>query len=117
MSNTARAQVVALEKKCVDLENLLSSKDKTLDFAEEKLRSAEENVALVVEKKDKQSSDLMSFQQANEDLKVQLRDLDKGLKEAELKGQAAESRVAYLESGVYTAGSCGHILGFFCIRR
>lgn len=59
-----------LEKKCVELENMVYAKDKALDSVEEKLRSAEENVALVVAEKDKQSLDLSSFQRANEDLKI-----------------------------------------------
>lgn len=80
-----------MEKKCVDLEGQLSTKDKALNSVEEKLRSTEENVALVVVEKDKQTSDLMSFQRANEDLKVQLRDLDKRLKEAESKSQSADA--------------------------
>lgn len=91
-----------MEMKCVDLESQLSVEDKALDSAEERLLSAEENVALVIAEKDNQSFDLMSFQRVNEDLKVQLRDLNRYLKEAELKSQVAEARVAYLESDEYT---------------
>lgn len=91
-----------LEKKCVDLENQLSTKDKALDSVEEKLCSTEENMALVVAEKDKQSSDLMSFQRENEHLKVQLRDLDKLLKEVESKSWAAKAEVVYMKLGAYT---------------
>lgn len=46
---------MSMEKKYADMEEQLSAKGKTLDSVEERLRSAEENVALVVAEKDKQS--------------------------------------------------------------
>lgn len=72
MANTSRSMQINLEKKCADLEGQLSWKDNALDSAAEKLRTAEENMALVVAEKDKQSADLTSFKKANEDLKAQL---------------------------------------------
>lgn len=62
----------------------------------------EETVSLVMAEKDKQSIDLLSFQGANENLKVQLRDLDKRLKESETKYKEAEKKVIYCEFGEYT---------------
>lgn len=50
---------------------------KSLDSAEERLMSPEENMGLVIHEKEKQSSELVSFKNANEDLKIQLWDLDK----------------------------------------
>lgn len=69
-ANTSRIRQATLEKKCSELEGQLSAKRKALDFAEERLHSVKENVALVVAEKDKQSSDMMCFQRANEDLKA-----------------------------------------------
>lgn len=52
---------INVEKKYGDLEGQWSWKDKALDFAAEKLWTAEENMPLVVAEKDKQSSYLTSF--------------------------------------------------------
>lgn len=68
-ANTSKTMQIGLEKKCVELESQLSWKSRSLDSTEEKLRASEENVALVMAKKDKQSAELMSFQCANENLK------------------------------------------------
>lgn len=46
---------------------------------------------------------MTSFQNANEDLKVQLRNLDRKLKEAEVKCRDVDNKVAYYESAKYTA--------------
>lgn len=70
LENTYQTMQLNLEKKCAYLEGQLSTKDNALDSAEDKLQTAKENVASVFAKKDKQSSDPMSFQNANEDLKV-----------------------------------------------
>lgn len=51
-ANTSKVMQINLEKKCADLEGQLSWKNKTLDSAAEKLRTAKENVALVVAEKD-----------------------------------------------------------------
>lgn len=45
---------------------------------------------------------MMSYQKANEDLKVQLRDFDRRLKEVESRCRASDSKVAYYESMEYT---------------
>lgn len=80
----------------------MSWKDKALDSTAEKLCIAEESVALVVPEKDKQSADLTSFQKANEDLKVKLRDIDRKLKESESWCKVVENKVFYYESTEYT---------------
>lgn len=66
----------------------MSWKDKALDLVAEK---------------DKQSTDLHSFQRANEDLKAQLRDFDERVKESESRCLVAEKKVSYYESTEYTA--------------
>lgn len=81
----------------------LSIKNKALNSIEEKFQIAKENVALVVAKKDKQSSDLMSFQKVNEDIKAQLHNFDRRLKDAELRCVASDSKVVYYEFADYTA--------------
>lgn len=53
LANTSQTMQLNLKKKCVDLEGQLSSKNKAFDSTEEKLLTAEENVALVVAEKDK----------------------------------------------------------------
>lgn len=68
---------ISLENKCADLKSQLSMKSKFLDFVEEKLKSSEENMTLVIHEKEKQSLELISFKNANEDLKTQLWDLNK----------------------------------------
>lgn len=70
---------ISLEKKCGDLESQLSWKNEALDLVKERHLSSEENMALVMTEKDKQSTDLLSFQSANEDLNAQLRDLNRRL--------------------------------------
>lgn len=70
---------ISLEKKCGDLESQLSWKNEALDLVEERHLSSEKNMALVMTEKDKQSTDLLSFQSANEDLNAQLRDLNRRL--------------------------------------
>lgn len=52
--------------------------------------------------KDKQSVDLLSIQGTNKNLKVQLRDLDKRLKESETKYREAKKKVVYYEFSEYT---------------
>lgn len=46
-------------------------------------------MALVIDQKDKQSEELTSYKSANEDLKIQLWNLDKKLKESEVKYRVA----------------------------
>lgn len=101
--NTSKTMQMNLEKKCIDLEGQLSWKNKALDSATDKLSSAKENVAMVIAEKDKQSTDLISFQQVNEDLKAQLRDFNQKLKDLESQCRAAEAKVAHYESAEYTA--------------
>lgn len=72
MANTSKTMQISLENKCADLENQFSMKSKSLDFAEEKLKSSEDHMTLVIHEKEKQSSELISFKNANEDLKAQL---------------------------------------------
>lgn len=102
-ANTSKMMKITLEKKCANLEGQLSWKNKALDFAADKLYSDKENVAPVVAEKDMQSADLMSFQQAKEDLKAQLRDFDWKLKELKSKWRATEAKVSHYESAEYTA--------------
>lgn len=78
-ANTSMTMQISLEKKCGDLESQLSWKNEALDLVEERHLSSEENMALVMTEKDKQSTDLLSFQSANEDLNAQLRDLNRRL--------------------------------------
>lgn len=59
-ANTSKTMHISLERKCTDLESQLSAKQKSLDFAEEKLKDLEENMALVIYEKEKQSSKLIS---------------------------------------------------------
>lgn len=103
LANTLKTMQVSLEKKCADLESRLSAKSKSLDTIEEKLRSSEENMTLIIDKKDKQYEELTSYKSANEDLKVQLLDLDKKLKESEAKYRVVVDRINYYESVEYTA--------------
>lgn len=103
LANTLKTMQVSLEKKCADLESRLSAKSKSLDTIEEKLRSSEENMTLIIDKKDKQYEELTSYKSANEDLKVQLLDLDKKLKESEAKYRVVVDRINYYESAEYTA--------------
>lgn len=109
-ANTSKKIQISLEKKCADLESQLSMKSKSLDSAEERLMSSEENMGLVIHEKEKQSSELVSFKNANEDLKIQLWDLDKKLKETEAKCRAAVEKVDYYESVEYTA----KVIDIFC---
>lgn len=51
-ANTSRTMQLSLERKCADLEGQLSWKNKALDSTAKKLRTTEENVALVVVEKD-----------------------------------------------------------------
>lgn len=60
-------------------------------------------MALVIDQKDKQSEELTSYKSANEDLKIQLWNLDKKLKESEAKYRVATDWVNYYESAEYTA--------------
>lgn len=75
----------------------------SLDFAGEKLNSSEEKMALVIHEKEKQSEELTSFKSANDDLKVKLWDLDKMLKESEVKYRVVAERVSNYELAKYTA--------------
>lgn len=50
-ANTSKTMQICLEKKYANLENLLSSKLRSLDLSEAKIKSAEENLALVIEQK------------------------------------------------------------------
>lgn len=103
-ANTAKTMVVSLEKKCADLEGTLSSKCSDLETSESKLKSTEENLALVIEQKDKQSDELDLYKRANEDLKAQLCEQSKKLKETEAKCRTQTERIKFLESLEYTAG-------------
>lgn len=60
-------------------------------------------MGLVIHEKEKHSSELISFKNANEDLKIQLWDFDKKLKETEAKCRAVVEKVDYYESVEYTA--------------
>lgn len=60
-ANTSKTMQISLKKKCTDLEGQLSLKNKALDSAEGTLCSLEENMALVMAEKDKQSANLLSF--------------------------------------------------------
>lgn len=105
-ANTSKTMHISLERKCTDLESQLSVKQKSLDFAEEKLKDIEENMALVIYEKEKPSSKLISFRNANEDLKAQLRSFEKKLKETEkdlvVKYKVAADEVEYYKSSGYT---------------
>lgn len=94
---------ISLENKCVDLYGQRFAKLKFLDFADDKLKYPEENMALVIHEKEKHSEELIYFKSANEDLKVQLLELDKKFKESEAKYKATAERVSYYESVKYTA--------------
>lgn len=61
MANTSKIMQIGLEKKCTELESQLLWKSRSLDCTKEKLRASEENVTLVMAKKEKQSTELMSF--------------------------------------------------------
>lgn len=74
-----------------------------MDFTKEKLKSSEENMTLVIHEKEKQTSEFTSFKNANEDLKVQLHDLDRKLKETETKCRANVDKVNDYESAECTA--------------
>lgn len=84
-----------------ELEGALSSK--CAEF-EAKLKSAEENLAAVIEQKDEQSDRLNVCQKSNEELESQLREQSKCLEEAEAKCRSQEERIKFLESGDFTAG-------------
>lgn len=101
-TNTSRTMQINLEKKCADLEGQSSWKNKTLDSTAKKLQTAKENITLVAEM-DRQSACLTSFQRANEDLKVQLQNIDRRMKESESRSRVAEEKVGYYESVEYTA--------------
>lgn len=58
---------------------------------------------LVVAEKDLHSADLMSFQNANENLKARLWDFDRKLKEYESKCKAVEAKVSHYEFAEYIA--------------
>lgn len=102
-ANISRTVQLSLERKCTTFESHLSNKSKALDLAEEKLKCMEKNMALVIDHKDKQSEELTSYKGVDEDLKSQLRDLDKKLKELEAKYRTAVERINYYESSEYTA--------------
>lgn len=102
-ANASRTIQINLEKQYINLEGQLSWKNKALDSATDKLQTAEENVALVIAEKDRQSANLISFQKANEDLKAQLWDFDKIMMESKSKCRVAEEKVGYYESVEYTA--------------
>lgn len=89
-ANTSKTMHISLERKCTDLESQLFAKQKSLDFAEEKLKDLEENMALVIYEKEN----------ANEDLKAQLRSFEKNLKETEkdfmVKYKAAANKIGYV---------------------
>lgn len=103
-ANTSKTMAISLEKKCASLESTLSSKLSDLELSESKLKSAEENLAQVIKQKDKQSDKLNSYKRANEDLKAQLREQDKKLKESEAKCRTQAERIKFLESLEYTSG-------------
>lgn len=44
---------ICLEKKCADLESQLSMKSRSKDSSEEKLKASEENMAVVIDEKEK----------------------------------------------------------------
>lgn len=92
---------INLEKKCADLEGQLSWKNKTLDSTAEKLQIARENVVLVVVEKDRQSTEMISFQWANEDLNVQFQNFDRKTKKLESRCRASEEKVGYYKSTEY----------------
>lgn len=68
-TNTSRTMQLSLERKCTALESHLFEKSKLFDSAEEKLECMKENMALVIDQKDKQSEELTSYKGANEDIK------------------------------------------------
>lgn len=80
----------------------MSWKNKALDSNTDKLQTAKENVALVVAEKDRQSLELISFQRANKDLKAQLRDFDRRMKESKSRCKVAEEKVGYYKFAEYT---------------
>lgn len=82
----------------------MSSKCSDLESYESKLRSAKEILALVIEQKEKQSKELGSYKRANKDLKAQLRDQGKNLKEVESQCRSKAERIKFLESLEYTSG-------------
>lgn len=102
-ANTAKTMQICLEKKYANLENLLSTKLRSLDLSEAKIKSTEENLALVIDKKDKQSDELNSYKNANDDLKAQLWEQDKKLKESDAKYRTVVDKINYYESTSYTA--------------
>lgn len=90
-ANTSKTMQICLEKKYANLENLLSSKLRSLDLSEAKIKSAEENLALVIDQNDKQSDELNSYKNANDDLKAQLWEQDKKLKESDARYRTADA--------------------------
>lgn len=103
-ANASKTLVISYEKKCAELESALSSKCSELELSETKLKSAEENLAAVIEQKEKQSDQLIVCTRSNEDLKSQLSEQGKSLKEIEAKCRDQAERIKFLESAEFTAG-------------